>query len=176
MYFCPECNYIFDITKMGSIKDSTESITLEEAITKIKNKETLNEYKIIDNIKNIEENIKFKKLNNKLKDKILQLVNSQASNIIFNCLNCDNKSEINKTISLYHLDLSKDTDNILSHSDCKILANDPILPRKKDYTCKNNNCITHKNSNSKEAVFLKDKLTYKLKYICCVCYTNWGLN
>lgn len=176
MYFCPECNYIFDITKMGSIKDTKESITLEEAISKLKNKETLNNYKIINNIENIKEDAKFKKLNEKVRNKILESINKQSSNIIFNCLNCDNKSVINKTIRLYHLDLSKDTENILSHNDCKILANDPILPRTRDYTCKNINCITHKKSNNKEAIFLKDKLTYKLKYICCVCYTNWGLN
>lgn len=176
MYFCPECNYTFDITKVGTLKENKKEITIEDAISKLKSKEELNDYKIVNNIENIKKNEKFKKLNENLRNKILDFVNKKSSNIIFNCLNCGYHSEINKTIRLYNLDLSVNKENILTQEDCKILSNDPILPRTKDYTCKNINCITHKKQDNKEAIFFKDKLTYKLKYVCCVCYSNWGLN
>ena len=55
----------------------------------------------------------------------------------------------------------------------EFFCNDPILPRTHDYTCKNPNCISHKNIESKEAVFYKEKNTFKVIYICTVCYFSW---
>ncbi len=54
------------------------------------------------------------------------------------------------------------------------MFSNPIYPRTKDYTCKNLNCITHKDKEKKEAVFYKDKTNNNLIYICGVCYNSWG--
>lgn len=176
MYFCPECNFTFDITKNESDDDSKQKINLNEAIKLAKKNTNFNEYIIDTNKKELESSNNFKKLKSNLREQIKKNINKKPSNIIFKCLNCNNKSLINETIRLYHLDLTKDRSNILSKDDCKLLAKDPILPRTKDYTCKNVNCISHKKIELKESVFIKDKLTYKLNYICCACYTSWTLN
>jgi len=49
------------------------------------------------------------------------------------------------------------------------------LPRTKDFTCKNSNCITHKDSKLKEAVFLKIPKSYNLTYVCTTCHYSWNL-
>ena len=93
---------------------------------------------------------------------------------MFNCLNCNNKSSINETIRLYNLDLQGESSNVWSFEDCKILSQDPILPRTKDYNCKNINCITHKSKDLKEAVFLRMPKSFNLTYICATCYYSWN--
>ena len=176
MYFCSKCNYTFDITKAESVNNDNETITVEDAISRINKKKDLKNFIINISITDLEKNKNYKKLDEKNKSTIRKIVNNKLSNILFKCLNCNNKVNINETIRLYNLDLTKDKGNVLTKNDCKILSKDPILPRTRDYNCKNINCITHKKQELKESVFFKDKLTYKLNYVCCVCYTNWTLN
>ena len=56
-----------------------------------------------------------------------------------------------------------------------ILAQDPALPRTKDYSCKNLNCITHQDKKSKEAVFYREPNSFKLNYLCTVCNFSWSI-
>ena len=62
-----------------------------------------------------------------------------------------------------------------SIEDNKIRAMNPIYPRTKDYTCKNVNCVTHKNEELKEAVFFRQKNTYQTTYLCTVCYNSYNV-
>lgn len=178
MYFCPKCSYSFDVTKFTSEDTSNkeEISSLSAIVKKINKNESLSNIKLSIPKNNLINDEKFKKLKEKYKNKILSLYTNTSSSIMFNCLNCNNKSSINETIRLYNLDLQGESSNVLSFEDCKILSQDPILPRTKDYNCKNINCITHKNKEQKEAVYYKDNTTYKLNYICTVCFTNWTLN
>lgn len=178
MYFCPKCNYSFDVTKLSSeqTNEKEEISSLSTLIKKITKNDNMDNIKITIPKNTLINDEKFKKLKDKHRTKILSLYNTKASNIIFHCLNCNNKSSINETIKLYKLDLREEKGNILSFEDCKLLSSDPILPRTKDFNCKNINCLTHKDLSKKEAVYYKDNKSYKISYICCVCYTNWSLN
>lgn len=178
MYFCPKCSYSFDVTKLSSnTNDDKEEISsLNTIVKKINKNENIQNIKLTIPKNSLLNDDKFKKLKENIRKKILSLYDNKASNIIFHCLNCNNKSSINETIRLYNLDLREESGNILSFDDCKIISNDPILPRTKDFNCKNINCITHKDKSKKEAVYYKDNSTYKVNYICCSCYTNWSLN
>lgn len=176
MYFCPQCSYSFDVKKaMSSNSDKEEVSSLSILLKKLKNKDDISNIKLTINKNTLLSDDKFKKLKENTRNKVLSLYDSSNNKVIFNCLNCNFKSNIDKTIKLYHLDLQVENQNVLSVEDCKILSKDPILPRTKDYNCKNINCISHKNKANKEAIFFKDKSTYKLNYVCTICYTNWTL-
>ena len=178
MYFCPKCDYTFDVTK--SLIDSSnkkETVnSFKTILKKIKNKEDLTNVKLELNLSELEKDDKYIKLKESIKNKIKELINKNfPSTMKFKCLNCNFEKLITQTIRLYHLNL-KVEDNISSIESNKVLVKDPILPRTKDYICKNINCITHKNYKIKEAIYIKNDSNYKLKYICTVCFTDWNLN
>jgi hypothetical protein len=178
MYFCPKCNYTFDVTKtMLDSNNKVEIITsLSEIIKKIKSNEKLTNIKLNLKLSDIEKEEEYTKLKDSIKSKIKSLIDKENTNkMIFKCLNCNHESAINKTISLYYLNLKKDIDVKSSIEDNKIYVQNPILPRTRDYTCKNINCLTHKNKKIKEAVYIKNENTFDLKYICSVCFTDWNL-
>ena len=71
--------------------------------------------------------------------------------------------------------MTESVDIINNKTDNKLICKNPILPRTRDYTCKNPKCLTLKDDSKKEAVFYKDENTYKTVYVCCNCFTNWSL-
>uniref|UniRef100_A0A6C0DBG7 Uncharacterized protein n=1 Tax=viral metagenome TaxID=1070528 RepID=A0A6C0DBG7_9ZZZZ len=177
MYFCPKCNYSFDISKsFGS--DSTENkVALKkpnEAMKLFESNDSFNNFKAEFKFEELECNSKFKKLNETEKEKFNKLF--QVNNILgaeFKCYNCNYTKEINESVLLYQYDLTEKNSKIKNIEDNKLLSNNPILPRTHDYICKNSSCKTNTSKAKKEAVFFRDKYTYNINYICCVCYYNW---
>jgi len=178
MYFCPKCNYTFDVTKTMLDSDNKVEIvsSLADILKKIKNKDKLTNIKLNISLNILEKDDEYKKLKTPIQNKIKSLINKENTNtMIFKCINCNFESNIDTTIRLYYLNLKKDIDVKSSIEDNKIYVHNPILPRTKDYTCKNINCLTHKNKKNKEAVYIKNENTFNLKYICTVCFTDWNL-
>tara|TARA_Y100000590_G_C15738175_1_gene1019306 strand:+ start:4457 stop:4990 length:534 start_codon:yes stop_codon:yes gene_type:complete len=177
MYFCPQCNYSFDISKLSSTESKKILSTPEDVIKRFRAGKDLSNYSV-----NFEKNELFKhkkigKLSSDDKNKLNVLFekNNDFNRIEFKCVNCNFRKPINNSIKLYEIDFVDDNvSKFKSTNENKLLFNNPIYPRTKDYTCKNMNCITHKDATNKEAVFYKDKKTNLLVYICGVCYTNWG--
>jgi len=54
-------------------------------------------------------------------------------------------------------------------------VNDNTLPRTKNYNCINLNCSTHKNPETKMAVFYRHKKSYNIRYICKICNKYWDI-
>ena len=178
MYYCSKCNYTFDVTK--TLLDNSNQIeiitSLSVIIKKIKNDEKLTNVKLNLKFSDFENDKEYTKLKDSIKNKIKSLINKENTNkMIFKCLNCNYESTIDKTIRLYYLNLKTDIDIKSTIEDNKIYIQNPIFPRTKDYTCKNINCLTHKNKKIKEAVYIKNENTFDLKYICSVCFTDWNL-
>ena len=178
MYFCPQCNYSFDISKSTTTDAKKILKAPEDAIKRFRAGKDLDNYIAEFDKNDLVKHKKFDKLSNEDKSKfniLFQKSSSTFDKIEFKCLNCNFRKPINESIKLYEIDLvddnSKDFKDIKKN---KLLFNNPIYPRTRDYTCKNINCITHKDIKNKEAVFYKDKKTNLLVYICGVCYTNWG--
>ena len=176
MYFCPQCMYSFDICKASTIAE--EKIVLKkvsDAIKAFENNEDLNNYSVEFRFEELEKNSKFKKLSTENKEKFNVLFEiATVANAEFKCNNCNYTKKITESVLLYQYDVNNKTEKIKNFDENKLITQDPRLPRTHDYICKNINCQTNKNNEIiKEAVFLRDKESYKINYICCVCYYNW---
>ena len=174
MYFCQQCNYTLDINKKSGIKDDNR-IELKkplDAIKKLSDDINFIKFKPLFSKNELIKNKDYKKLKDNEKKKLNKLFSNIISNAEFICDNCGFKEDILETISLYKIDNSEDS-IIKTLEDNKLLVNDPTLPRTKDYLCKNNNCISHKDKKNKEAVYYRDKNSFELNYICVKCYYSW---
>lgn len=175
MFFCPNCSYLFDISKSGNIEDNKTILSkITDIFEKIENNENLSLYKTTITKEDLTKNKKYLKLNEKQKENINELYKENlTTNAEFKCNNCNFIKPITETIILYQINNDNKIIKIKDLDENKLLCNDPLLPRTHDYICKNNKCNTHKKPELKEAVFYKDKNIYKTNYICCICYYNW---
>ena len=177
MYFCPNCSYSFDIVKSSNLttKDVRTEITkMSEGLKLFEENKDMSKYVATFSRDETSKNKKYQKFNDKEKVEFNQIFNAiTSSGAEFKCNNCNNIEPIKKTILLYNLNMEEKNNFTRSLEENEFFCNDPILPRTHDYTCKNPNCISHKNIESKEAVFYKEKNTFKVNYICTVCYFSW---
>ena len=187
MYFCPECSYVFDIGKSNQINDDIEILSDVDDVIKEYQKGNLSKFNIDISKNELEKFNKFKKLGSKEKKDLEKIVDSKitTSNVMFQCNNCNYMENINKSILIYKVEVNhkissditmkKDINQINSKTidDFKLISMNPILPRTRDYNCKNLKCITHTNKIKKEAVFYKNPETYDVHYVCTVCYHPW---
>ena len=179
MYFCPNCNYTLDISKSfgnENIKEKTSIKKPNDAIKLFESNENINfeNYKAEFKFEELEKNSKFKKLSqeNKNKFNILFLINN-IINAEFKCNNCNFTKEITESIILYEYNVFDKINKIKNIEENELYSKNPTLPRTRDYICKNISCPTITKKKNKEAVFFRDINSYKINYICCVCYHNW---
>ena len=177
MYFCPKCNYSFDITKSSKTTDDRKQLENPiEVFKRLKAKKNLSNYVARFPKEDLTEHKIYKKLGDSDKESLNIVFNDKASmsGIEFTCLNCNYRKPINETIKLYQMNFNTTQDVYRSIEDNKLLAMNPIYPRTKDYTCMNVNCITHMDKANKEAVFFREKKSYQTIYLCTVCFTSWN--
>ena len=176
MYFCPKCNYSFDIAKSFS-SDSEDKISIKKISDAFKIYESNNnfdKYKAEFKLEELEKNSKYKKLSNEVKDEFLKLFHiNNISGAQFKCNNCNFIKEINESVLLYQYEINNNTNKLRTLEENELISQNPMLPRTHDYNCKNINCPTHKKNSKKEAVFLRDIDSYKINYICTICFFNW---
>jgi len=178
MYFCPKCNYSFDISKSTGTNSNEEKQILKKVSDAIKiydEKQSLYNYKAEFKKEDLEKNFKYKKLSPENKEKFEVLFQlSQITGAQFKCNNCSFTEEITETVLLYELDLTDKYDKIRLIDENQLICNNPMLPRTHDYICKNNLCLTINNTKiKKEAVFFREKNSFKVNYICTICNHSW---
>jgi hypothetical protein len=179
MYFCTYCTYLLDIaksSKMSSGSDTREPIAkIADAFNKLELGQNLAMYKAEFSKEDMIKNKKYQKLSETDKIKINQIFEEIASSgAEFKCNNCSLTKPIVETTLLYRIDMEdKVVNKISSLEENELTCKNPILPHTHDYTCKNQNCPTHSNPKLKDAVFIREKNTYNLQYICSVCFYNW---
>lgn len=177
MYFCPSCSYSYDITKSSTSvsKDSRiEILKMTEAIKIYDENKDMSKYIALFNRDDTSKNKKYQKFDDKQKVIFNQIFDAlTSSGAEFKCNNCNNIQPITSTVLLYNLNMENKNNLTKTIEENEFICNDPILPRTHDYTCKNPNCITHKDITLKESVFYKEKNSFKVNYICTVCYFSW---
>lgn len=178
MYFCPKCSYLFDISKSSNtikVEDSRIIIDkISEALALIEDNKTINKYKANFTKEEANKNKKYQRLKDEDKLKFNQLfeelINSGAE---FRCNNCNFSKQIIETTLLYQLNMENKIFKNTSLEENELMCKDPTLPHTHDYTCKNTDCITHKEIKRKDAIFYKDNSSYRVNYICTLCFYNW---
>ena len=176
MYFCPSCSYSFDIVKSSQTSQKDVRINVEkiaEALKLFEANEDMSKYVASFSREDTNKNKKYQKYddNQKAKFNLIfeELISSGAE---FKCNNCNNIQPIKETILLYNINM-EEKNKMRTLEENEFICKDPILPRTHDYNCKNPNCITHKDKSKKESVFFKEKNSFKVNYICTVCYYSW---
>ena len=177
MYFCPNCSYVFDISKSNTSQNNDTRVILDKSTEVFKIFETdkdLTKYKATFPPEEITKNKKYLKLSSEDKNKLNKIfeenINSGAE---FKCQNCNFSKSILTTTLLYKINVNDKLVSIKTLEENELMTKNPILAHTNDYICKNPGCITHKKEDIKDSVFFKETNSYKLNYICCVCYHGW---
>lgn len=178
MQFCNKCSYVYDISESSNVskQDNRKHISkINDLFTLLDDDTNLSDYKIVFKKEELNKNKKYQKLDDDQKSLIDKLfMDHKMYGAEFKCNNCNNNKLINETTLLFKINLNNKNETINSIEENELITKNPLLPRTKDYKCKNNDCKTNKVKNSdKESVFYRDKNSYKINYICCICYYNW---
>ena len=177
MYFCPNCSYVFDIAKSSTTKGDDNRVVLDKSVDVFKTLETdkdLSKYKASFSIEELQKNKKYLKLSNEEKSNINKIFEDiKTSGAEFKCQNCNFTKPILTTTLLYKINVNDKLVSVKTLEENELTARNPILAHTNDYICKNLSCITHKKQDIKDSVFFKENNSYKLNYICCVCYYGW---
>ena len=180
MYFCPKCHYSFDINKSSDIVESHSTEILkkvQDAIKAYEANEDLSLYKASFKMDELLKNSKYKKLSNEEQEKFNKLFEETTNTgAEFKCTNCNFVKEITETVLLYNYDITENNNisQIKNLEENELITKNPILPRTHDYICKNISCISNTEKNiSKEAVFYRSNNSFKINYICTLCYNGW---
>jgi acetone carboxylase gamma subunit len=206
MFFCPNCNNMFDIARAipqsGGKKKSedfdlleseseSESISFNDFINKIlNNDETVNNNIKQININELQQSQEYKKLkikhkelvDNKIQDllpisekAIMQSTstkNIEDLSAYFVCNNCGFANKITPKTKIFSR-TSADISQNYTVSDYSDMLHSDILPRTRKYICPNKQCISYKDISKREAIFFRLSNTYKVKYICTACKTDF---
>lgn len=178
VFFCPDCNYTLGINKSSKFDKSEEDIQKVDNVNdalKLSKNNNINEFKATFLKKDLLKNKKYQKLSQEEKNNLDGLFMSKVYDADLSCSNCGYKKQISETIKLYEFNVNDNMNNIRTLEDNKLLCLDPTMPRTRDFTCKNVNCVSHKDPKNKMAIFTKVPKSYNLTYICCTCHFSWNL-
>jgi hypothetical protein len=198
MYFCPNCNNVFDITKGATQNGGSKTNSLiggannedfEKLISKLLKNEDVSENEIINiSIDDLIKNQSYKKLKNKQREyiynKIQDLLPNEKKNVAkeeikhseiqnkayFICNNCGNRKPIDPGTLIFSK-VSSDVAQSYSSSDVLDMKYSDILPRTRKYICPNSKCESHNNPDKREAIFFRMNNAFKIKHICQACNT-----
>ena len=179
MYFCPNCSYIFDISKSSTLSniDSRKPISKVSEILKLldnDNKLDITKFKAEFSKEDLSKNKKYQKLPDNVKNNLSQLFDDvSAASAQFKCNNCNLTKNITETTLLYQIDVDNANYKVTNFEENKLTFYDPIYPHTHDYNCKNPKCDSLKKPELKDSIFYRNKNSYKVNYICGVCFYNW---
>jgi DNA-directed RNA polymerase subunit M/transcription elongation factor TFIIS len=201
MFFCPECNNSFDITRTvtqkgganeNDVSDTTETLDKYSAIIQ---KISANQSISVEDIENLDQqdlfkSQSFKKLKQKQREiiynKIQDMLPKQKKKIFANkddnpiddnlaffiCNNCGFTKKIQPKTLIFSR-ASESISQTYVSGNYKDMLHSDILPRTRRYVCPNAECISHKDADKREAVFFRLNNSYKVKYICQACETDF---
>ena len=178
MYFCDNCGFSLEISKSSKIskeEDNRQTIAkLSEAIKMVEDNVDTTNYKASFSKDEMTKNKKYQKMSDDMKINMNRLFEEQVSSgAEFKCENCNLTKSITETTMLYQINMEDKINTLKTLEENELVVKDPLLPHTHDYTCKNPSCVTHKKPEMKDAVFLRDRNSYKINYICSVCFFNW---
>lgn len=92
-------------------------------------------------------------------------------NAFFICKNCGTSEAIpEKQVIIQRSNEESTYNKTIDYSD---MIDAPEVARTRNYICPNSKCESHKNDEKREAVFFRLNNSYKLRYVCVTCKTNF---
>lgn len=201
MFFCSNCNNIYDITKnINNINNdetlsditSSSNINNDDVLTplfkKIINNDTIddNDAEIFKklNLNSVVNNQYYKRLREKNKDLIMNTVKNYITptteNIKINsayhiCTSCGNHQEIKAGTLITKKIYNKTSNNFTLIDDDRIkeLATINYLPITRNYVCVNSKCPSVNNHELRSAKFYRIDDSFIVRYICLACKSSW---
>lgn len=189
MFFCKKCGYSNNYTKDTISKKSNETKKYEE-VTNIFEKYMGNEELTEEDIENIMpiqllQDERYDRMNKKDQRKFMMAVknvdkkffaddsendeNDSEQNVAyFICKYCNFTDPIKPGTVIFSKQYNLDSRISTEIEDYSHIIHSRILPRTKNYICKNIICDTHKNIDSREAVITKNNAD-RVIYVCTVC-------
>jgi hypothetical protein len=198
MQFCPKCDNIMDIGKSApritvnvatpdTVSETTEAPEATEAseniirklITLYKNKEDISTLKV--DMKQLLSYPEYMKLKENDKNNILKLLKSDIDDSMSAyriCKNCSYfEKMVGKTLVLSRMNMGSNLTNKQDLSKYKYMIHDKTLPHTREYVCKNDICITHKDLSKRDAVWFRPSPTsYSTCYACIACNMIWNIS
>ena len=180
MEYCKNCHYSLEITRNTKREEgNVKTISRPEELYKLK---PSNDVQYIINFNEVvfKEYLKDKGISGddftSAMNKFRSILKQQktVAPFVFLCTHCGSSYVIQSGTILYNINLDMKS-KMADEDDIELKCQDPILPRTKDYICPNKSCKSLKNTVEKEAVFYRSGGGYNLKYICCVCKTQWAV-
>lgn len=188
MFFCPNCNNTFDITKNAPPQAGGVPVNVDydKFINRILNDEVDDDLNVdLLSADDLAKNSTYKKLKSKQKDKVynkliellplekknLPKANKINKNIVyFNCTNCGYKEPV-KDGTIVFSQTSGDVSQVYVSPHLKTMKHSDILLNTSKYICDNPNCVSHKDLEKREAAVMRQNNSYKSILICKACDT-----
>lgn len=194
MFFCPNCNNTFDITRSipeisTQIGGTTPSVVLSSSdiIEKIFHNNitvqdlsgiVINDFIKTSDYKNLSNEKKelvfnviqdlLPKNKKKIMDNVSNAVSDNNNSAFFLCTNCGHVRKIENRTLIF----SRTAETIMqSYDTCDYadLIHSNILPHTRNYVCSNDTCQSHSDMSKKDAIFFRVGNGYSIKYICLTC-------
>lgn len=185
MFFCRKCGFTNNYVKDNIHRKATGGETHENVsnvFTKFTNGEELNE-EDLEGVqgKQLSRDDRFDNMNKKDQRKFMSAIKnvdkgffaedsteSDYGNIAHHiCRSCNFSEPIKTGTVIYTRRYGSET-GTSEMEDYSHLIHSNILPRSKNYECKNPKCETHNDINLREAVITKNSKD-RTVYVCCVC-------
>jgi hypothetical protein len=192
MFFCPNCNNLFNITNLSKNNKQLEggkNVDYDDLIKRILAKETIDDSQVqgltIDNLLKQEFYNSLKPTHREyVYNKVLDLtkvqetklknteIKEQGDEVHFICNNCGTTKKV-KENTLIFSKVSNDISQSYIASDLADMQYSDILPVTRVYICPNEKCESHTNLEKREAKFFRLNNSYRLKYVCLACTTTF---
>lgn len=187
MNFCPNCNNVFDITKLNKQQLGGNKLSYS-TIIKLATSGELRE----DDIKDLDVNdfintYEYKKLKTKQRELVYNSIQDllpmdkknidqtvkNTNDIYYKCRNCGYHEKLPPR-TLISTIVSGDVSGNYTIEEATNMKYSDIIPYTRKYLCPNAKCISHTDSSKKEAKFFRNGNQHNIKYICLACDTQFN--
>lgn len=212
MFYCPNCNNIYEITKTipnilnpdqvgGQVSDTPDTVSsttksstsdVDNVINKVIKKIFDGDVISVNDVRGISlnsliKNPTYKKLQNKMKDKVYnkisdlipnvpdneKFVQPISSNAYFICKNCGNYEQMKSNTLIVKKIYDDENTDLEDSAKFKDFAHINYIPTTRNYICQNKKCLSHTDHSKRAAKFYRIPRSFRVRYICLTCEESW---
>lgn len=202
MFYCKHCNNTMDIAKTidnldlsggGDLTESTVEMkggdAMGDIIDRIISKKKISASEVSNlSLPQLIKHIAYKKLKSSEKERVYNTINdllpkdkkvkkqgnekNTSNSAFFICNNCGHHEAIKPKTMIYSKTLEGGNSTLVVEDQVSKVYSS-ILPKTRQYTCVNKDCISHKDVAKKIAVFYRLTGIYRMGYTCMACKSTW---